>query len=857
VLRTGEPELVEEETSERLTADVGDPEALANELSGIVPTSSIYAPLVARGRTIGAIALLSAESGRRYGSDDLELAVELARRAAVAVDNARLYREATESLAQLEAVLVSAPVGVGFWDRELRYVRVNDALAAINRLPAAEHMGRPLRTVVPQLADALEPLYQRVLDTGEPVVHQESTNPDASALGGERHWLSSYFPVRAEDETIGVGAVILEITDRERAQQRARFVARASEILASSLIVEEVMPAIAEHAVESFCDSCTVWTLDDGTLHRIARANASSERAQALAELDSYDLAADADVPLVRVVRTGRAYHVPALDDDELRRAARSAEEAELLTTHAALSLMILPLVVRGRIFGAVALGSRAPGRHDDNDYAAAEELARRIAVHLDRVGLHAEATETAALLRAVVEQMPSGLAIADAATGQLLLHNEQAEVIWRRPWSEATVWEHAERSVGFHPDGRRYTPEEWPFARAVSEGELVAAEEIEIERGDGSRGVIEVSAAPVRDGKGKVVAGVATFDDVTARREAESRLRESARAAQALEFVGDGVFLIDGEGRVALWNPAAAAITGIAREEVVGRSADEALAGWPLDRLGDRTETHPVELDNRELWLSLSAVQFPEGTVYAFRDLTEEYAVERLKSDFVSTVSHELRTPLAAIYGAAMTLQRVDVSLAEDQRIGLLGVVANESERLARIVNDVLWASRLDSGVLAVSIESCDPATLAAAVVNAARVHVPPGIELSLNLEPSLPDVAADPDKVRQVLVNLVDNAIKYSPDGGLVEVRVAAGEHTVRFTVSDPGLGIPPPEHARIFEKFYRLDPNLTRGVGGTGLGLYICRELVRRMDGRIWVDSEEGSGSTFTFELPVAAR
>ena len=116
------------------------------------------------------------------------------------------------------------------------------------------------------------------------------------------------------------------------------------------------------------------------------------------------------------------------------------------------------------------------------------------------------------------------------------------------------------------------------------------------------------------------------------------------------------------------------------------------------------------------------------------------------------------------------------------------------------------------------------------------------------------MPLVAGDPDKVGRVLINLVDNAVKYSPDGGRVTVRIErAGSH-VRFAVADEGLGIPPAEQRRVFEKFYRLDPNMTRGVGGTGLGLYICRELVRRMDGRIWVESPGlGRGSTFVVELP----
>ena len=214
--------------------------------------------------------------------------------------------------------------------------------------------------------------------------------------------------------------------------------------------------------------------------------------------------------------------------------------------------------------------------------------------------------------------------------------------------------------------------------------------------------------------------------------------------------------------------------------------------------------------------------------------------------------MSHELRTPLAAIYGAALTLRREDMRLAEPQRSGLLEVIATESDRLARIVNDILWASRLESGTMHTVIEQCDAVELARSVVDAAAQYVPPNISLSFVAHTDVPPVAADRDKVRQVLANLVENAIKYSPDGGPVEVTVATEGTRVRFCVSDEGLGIPPAERERIFEKFYRLDPNLTRGVGGTGLGLYISRELVQRMGGRIWVAAPNGRGSMFVVEL-----
>ena len=366
------------------------------------------------------------------------------------------------------------------------------------------------------------------------------------------------------------------------------------------------------------------------------------------------------------------------------------------------------------------------------------------------------------------------------------------------------------------------------------------------------------VRGTPVYDGDGAVAYAINVFRDVTDTQRAEER----QHAALALEYVADGVFLLDVEGVIRFWNPAAEAITGLAAAEVVGRTAEAAIPGWPaiaeVVAAGPpgRPASVPVDLGGREVWLSIGAVGFDEGTVFAFRDLTEERGLDQLKADFVSTVSHELRTPLAAIYGASRTLLRGDIELPDEQRGTLLDVIGNEADRLARTVNDILWASRLDSGTLRLDLESCDPRTLVREVVDAARTHLPERIKLAVREPEPLPRLSCDADKVRQVLTNLIENAAKYSPDGGVVEARTERHGNAVRFSVRDEGLGIPVAEQRRIFEKFYRVDPNLSRGIGGTGLGLYICRELVRRMDGHIWVESSEGEGSTFAFELPLAA-
>jgi signal transduction histidine kinase len=206
-------------------------------------------------------------------------------------------------------------------------------------------------------------------------------------------------------------------------------------------------------------------------------------------------------------------------------------------------------------------------------------------------------------------------------------------------------------------------------------------------------------------------------------------------------------------------------------------------------------------------------------------------------------------------VYGAAQTLLRHDFALDETGRERFVSLIADESERLGRIVNEILLANQLDAGRLDLEVEPFDPAELVERVVEATRAYAPPSVTLEAQVDEGLPRVSADLDKARQVLVNLVENAIKYSPDGGHVDVEAVEHEGAVRFCVRDEGLGIAPEDQGRIFEKFYRADPQMTRGVGGTGLGLYICRELIDRMGGRIWAEPNGGKGSTFVFELPTA--
>jgi two-component system phosphate regulon sensor histidine kinase PhoR len=206
-------------------------------------------------------------------------------------------------------------------------------------------------------------------------------------------------------------------------------------------------------------------------------------------------------------------------------------------------------------------------------------------------------------------------------------------------------------------------------------------------------------------------------------------------------------------------------------------------------------------------------------------------------------------------VYGAAQTLRRHDFALDEAGRERFISLIVEESDRLGRVVNQILLANQLDVGRVDLETEPFDAGELLDRVAEATRTHAPPHISIEVAAD-EVPLVAADKDRTRQIVVNLVENAVKYSPDGGTIELGVRESDGMIAFRVLDEGMGIPVNEHPRIFEKFYRLDPDMTRGIGGTGLGLYICSELVERMGGRIWVESREPKGSAFLFELPSVA-
>jgi PAS domain S-box-containing protein len=336
------------------------------------------------------------------------------------------------------------------------------------------------------------------------------------------------------------------------------------------------------------------------------------------------------------------------------------------------------------------------------------------------------------------------------------------------------------------------------------------------------------------------------------ARAEAERR----ARAAFSLEHIDNGVALVDTDGTVRVWNRAAAELTGVPADTAVGRKLDELVGGWDeaTEQLRRSTataasQTVPVDVGGRETWLEVSATRFEGGIVFAFKDVTDERRLDTIRNDLIATVSHELRTPVTAVYGAVKTLERDDVRGNAELADRLFEIVKSESTRLVQLVEEILLSSRIDNGSLELDEEGVDVLEVVRETVasfSAAGTHV--------HVDGMPTCVLADRHRLHQVLDNLVDNALKYG--GDQVDVSIASRGDEVLVSVVDDGPGIPPAERGRVFEKFVRLDPNMRTGVNGTGLGLYIGRELVERMGGRMWVDDRPDgkSGAAFVVALPA---
>jgi two-component system phosphate regulon sensor histidine kinase PhoR len=325
-----------------------------------------------------------------------------------------------------------------------------------------------------------------------------------------------------------------------------------------------------------------------------------------------------------------------------------------------------------------------------------------------------------------------------------------------------------------------------------------------------------------------------------------------------------EGVLVLDPSGAVILANPRLRELFGI-WGSVQGRPTLEVIRHAEVDAaLAQAARTlepvvRAIQFDAPSARrLEMHAVRFPSdgallGTVAVFHDVTEIHRLEGMRREFVANVSHELRTPLTAIRGFAETLYGSELS--SEQRRQYLDVILRHAARLTALIEDLLELSRIEGGIRGMALEAIDVAALARAVLRDLTPRLEAGrLQAELHAA-SAPAAWADRRALEQVLLNLLDNAIKYSEPGGRIEITLSESSNGVHIDVSDTGIGIPEVDRARIFERFYRVEKARSRDLGGTGLGLSIVKHLVHAQAGEVFVASRESGGTTFTVRLPSA--
>lgn len=352
---------------------------------------------------------------------------------------------------------------------------------------------------------------------------------------------------------------------------------------------------------------------------------------------------------------------------------------------------------------------------------------------------------------------------------------------------------------------------------------------------------------------------------------------RERDTNAALLDGAADGVVVVDRELRLLRFNAAMHGLCGQAPGRVLGGLAPVVLRfaatdGTPLEGdaypfaavLADGMPRAGVELllllpDGEPRWVSgtFSPIRDPGDSrpvlaLAVLRDISQQKEMEQFQRDFVSIVSHQLRAPLTAIKGFAKTLVLKDEELDAPTRRQFLSTVNEQADRLARLVDDLLQVSRIDARRLRLEWTEIELDELLGDLIS--QFHSRWGSRrITLDLEPGLPPIRADRRKLDEILINLIDNAIKYSPPASPIRVAARASGEAVEIAVEDRGFGIAPEDAAQLFQKFQRITTPATRDIGGTGLGLFIVKGLVEAHGGGIWVESVPGAGSTFTFTVP----
>ncbi len=480
---------------------------------------------------------------------------------------------------------------------------------------------------------------------------------------------------------------------------------------------------------------------------------------------------------------------------------------------------------------------------------------------------------ETEKKYKEVVDSLPVALYTCDTE-GYITLSNKAADDLWgRQPELNKDKWCGSFKI--FQPDGITPLPlDTCPMAVAVKEGRSVYGKEIIVERPDGSRRHVQPHPTPLFDTNGKISGAVNMLLDISDRKTAE---KESAQLAAIVHSSYDAIISKTLNGIVTSWNEAAERLFGYTAKEMIGQPI---LRLIPADRLKEEStilerlkkgekvehfETKRIRKDKRilDLLLTISPVKDSSGNVIGAskiaKDITDMKRMEERKDDFIKMASHELKTPITSIKGYVQLLLSIYDDLSEEKFQASKGTVksslqtiSKQVNKLTRLVSELLDLTRIESGRLELNKTTFNLADLIEETVQDVRLTTTRHAVIVHNEFEG--NVHGDKDRISQVIMNLLTNAIKYSPDTDCVEIYAEKKGNKAILKVKDYGIGIDKKDHEKIFHRFFRVEGRSEQTYPGFGIGLFFAAEIIQRHNGIIFVRSEKGKGAEFIVELPV---
>jgi PAS domain S-box-containing protein len=832
-------------------------------------------PLVADGITFGVIGLSFAER-RPFDADDraligayADLCAQALARVALTSIRERLVTDLESQRARLEALLQQLPEGLMIAESPSgRIVLANDRLEEILRMPASEihHIAggeayQGFDVDGRQLLPEDWPLARAVRGETVPYTEIELVRAD-----GTRTWVAKWAgPVFDREGRVVAGvAIIIDIADARRARENRQFLANATEVLGSSLDYEETLRRVAELAVPRIGDWCAVDIVDEtGVPRRIAVAHPDPEMLVFVREIqERYPSDPDAPRGLPFVLRTGQPDMMSDVPQDLIDAAAKDADHLKILRALRLQSYMCVPIVAGGQILGAMTFVGAESGRHyTPDDLAFAEALAARAASAISNARSFREALRYKRVLDATLDTVvmfdPVTLRLSYANRGAIdQLGYGEDELLA----SDATMLIEDLDAIGIRG-----------LVGPLVSGTLDAhTTTLSFRHRDGSSIPMEVLlqhvAPPGEDGR-----IVAVARDIAERIEAQANLRrvaesEHSRAAElnaVIRAMGDGIFVCTGDGQIRLSNPAAEHVFPDVNEttyaDILAQLEDPDGTAPVLGTTGGPLELRASGTDER--WIELSTYPVARGqgeeddqdeTIVMLRDVTANRQRQAIRDTFIGVLSHELRTPVTTIFAGSKVLAREDDHLSPETRQEIFSDIVVESERLHRLVEDVIAMTRFGEDEGEVGTEPVLIQRLLPVVIRSEELRWP-GVTFVLNVPPGVPTVVADPTYVEQVIRNLLSNAAKYGGIGTTVRITVEPGDKEIVVTIGDDGPGFPEDEAERLFELFFR-SARTSASAAGAGIGLFVCARLIKAMGGRIWARSGPSGGADFSFSLRV---